>query len=77
MSLDTQKVEDRFLARGYRSLSQYPALRVFRHREGHEVAWVLTTGRIQIRVNAAVDEAFRGEVAHELHDDLVHMVEHP
>lgn len=52
---------------GFASRCDHPALRIFRHREGHEVAWVLPTGRVQLRVDIDVPRARRRGIAKDLH----------
>ena len=47
-------VEADLSAGGWRIRCLHPNLRSLRHPEGHEIAWVLPTGRIQIRVDADV-----------------------
>ena len=63
-------VENRFVASGYRSMCSHPSLKVLRHPEGHEVAWVIRTGRIQIRVGTWIDEAQRRATADTLYLEL-------
>ncbi len=74
MGFEAGALESDFVKRGYRSRSQHPALKVFRHPEGHELAWVVTTGRVQIRVAVAVDVTEREEAARDLYGDLVNLV---
>lgn len=74
VDLDPEVVESVLVASGYGSRSQHPALKVFRHCEGHELAWVVTTGRVQIRVNSVVEPPAREEEAHRIHRDLSDLV---
>lgn len=68
--LDPGLVEDRMAAAGWTSRSRHPALKVFRHGGGHEVAWVVTTGRVQIRVDLEVPRHRRRRQAEKLYDEL-------
>ena len=63
-------LEDEILQSGWCRRSRHAALKVFRHPEGHEIAWVVTTGRIQIRVDLAVPKAHRSDRAHQIFDRL-------
>ena len=65
------EVEGRLLDRGWTQRCRHQALRVLRHPEGHELAWVLTTGRVQLRVGAWVPQSERAERARSLYDELV------
>ena len=69
--LDSSSFEGQLILDGWRSRSRHPALRVLRHPEGHEMAWVLATGRVQIRVDLTVPENKRGRQALALYRDLV------
>ena len=40
---------------GWSTRCRHARLRVFRRPSGHEIAWVLSTGRLQIRVPPMVD----------------------
>jgi hypothetical protein len=55
---------------GFRVRCQHPALRVMRHGAGHEIAWVTTTGKVQIRTDLAVPSEDREQVARRIHGDL-------
>lgn len=46
-------VEDGMVTLGYGSHSRHPALKVFR-QGGRELAWVVSTGRVQVRVPMTV-----------------------
>ncbi len=74
VGFDAVALENAYVASGYSSRSQHPALKVFRHAEGHELAWVVTTGRVQIRVAVGVDGTEREEAARNLYGDLVDLV---
>lgn len=74
--IDAGALERVFEASGYRSMSKHPALKVFRHPEGHDLAWVVTTGRVQIRVALAIEPPKREQVAHDLYMNLVDLVRH-
>ncbi len=69
--LEPKALERLFVETGYRSLSRHPALKVFRHAEGHELAWVVPTGRVQIRVAPVVEAATREAAARNLYRVLV------
>ncbi len=68
---EPKSLERRFVEAGYHSRSRHPALMVFRHPEGHELAWVVTTGRVQIRVAPVVEAARRKTVAHGIYGELL------
>lgn len=44
---------------GWQLRCRHPRLRVFRRQSGHEIAWVLPSGRVQIRVPLLVDHGER------------------
>lgn len=70
-AVDADKVETVFVEHGYASRCRHPALKVFRHPAGHELAWVVTTGRLQLRVAMAVEEAVRESAAKQLYQELI------
>ena len=72
--LDPAGFEQQMLAAGWTSRCQHPALKVFRHPVGHEVAWVVTTGRVQIRIDFEVPESSRRQQAAELYEQLAVLV---
>lgn len=51
---------------GWQLRCRHAALRVFRHGKGHELAWALNTGRVQLRVDLGVTPDRRPGVAREL-----------
>lgn len=55
---------------GWSSRSRHPALKVLRHPQGHEMAWVLPTGRIQLRIDVGVAQGQRRSRARAIYDDL-------
>jgi len=59
--------ETLFVEAGYRSLSALPTLKVLRHPGGHEIAWVVPTGRVQIRIAPVVAVAEREKAAREMY----------
>jgi hypothetical protein len=63
--------ETLFVEAGYRSLSALPALKVFRHPGGHEIAWVVRTGRVQIRISSVVAVSEREKAASEMYRKFV------
>lgn len=63
-------VTERMLDLGYRSKSRHPALKVFRKPDGRELAWVVSSGRVQIRVPMAVDPDQRETAAGAVWRDL-------
>lgn len=67
--VDAERFESALAAGGYALRCRHPALRVLR-RGGHEVAWVLSTGRLQVRVGIFVDPEAREAVARSLHAEL-------
>lgn len=58
------------VARGYSEVKRVPQVLEAFHPEGHRVAVVPSTGRIQIRVALKVEEARRGEVAMEIAEEV-------
>lgn len=69
-AVPAERLAERLIADGFRVAAQHPALRLFRHPAGHEVAWVVATGRMQIRVDLAVPADRRPAVAAGLHRSL-------
>lgn len=67
---DVEAVEARLVAKGYISRCHHPALRVLKHPDGHELAWVTRSGRIQIRVDLVVPRKKRRRQAEILYNDL-------
>lgn len=67
---DPGDIEKRITNGVWTSRCSHPTFRVFRHPDGHEIAWVLSTGRIQIRVSIAVEKRRRKEVATEIYRNL-------
>lgn len=63
---DSDVVEVVLEDKGWRVRCRHAALRVFRHGEGHELAWALNTGRVQLRVDLAVPPDHRPDVARSL-----------
>ncbi len=57
-------------ANGLHRRCDHPALGVFRHSRGHEIAWVTATGRIQIRVDIEVPRSERPATAARLYRSL-------
>ncbi|MEM7350250.1 MAG: hypothetical protein AAF657_05555 [Acidobacteriota bacterium] len=68
--VDPLALEGQLIAAGWSSHSRHPALKVLRHPQGHEMAWVLPTGRIQIRVDLDVPESERPLRAEGLYGEL-------
>jgi len=58
------------VARGYAEVKRVPQVLEAFHPQGHRVAVVPSTGRIQIRVALKVEEARRGEVALEVAEEV-------
>jgi hypothetical protein len=71
VDLDPERVEEGLQGRGYVVRCRHAALRVLRHPQGHEMAWVLTSGRVQIRVSLTVEKSAREGVARQLYGELV------
>ena len=57
-------------AAGYAQRCNHPRFQVFRHSEGHEIAWVLSSGRVQIRVDIGIESEARAFQARAIYDDL-------
>ncbi len=55
---------------GYRWRCRAAGLNLWRHRDGHEVVWVVYTGRIQIRVDLGLAEELREAAARSVFADL-------
>ncbi len=68
--IDAGAVEALLVHKGYQSRCRHPALKVLRHPEGHELAWVTTSGRMQIRVDIEVPKDERRACAEALYRDL-------
>ncbi|HVE83966.1 MAG TPA: hypothetical protein VND93_14005 [Myxococcales bacterium] len=63
------------VARGYTEVKRVPSLLEAFHPDGHRVAVVPSTGRIQIRVSMKVPEQERAKVALELAEELGQVAE--
>lgn len=68
--LNPEVLEEPIQEAGWSSKCHHPSLRVFRHSSGHEVAWVLATGRIQIRVSIATAKNQRKREAAKIYRTL-------
>lgn len=68
--VSTAAVGDRLTVDGFRTVARHPALHLFRHPAGHELAWVTTTGRMQIRVDLAVPGDQREAIARSLYRSI-------
>lgn len=68
--LPAETLETPLVAKGWTPRCRHPALRVLRHPEGHEIAWVLPTGRIQLRVDLSISKDERANVARALWEEL-------
>lgn len=73
--IDAQRLEAVFVDLGYTSRCRHPSLKVFRHPEGHELAWVVTTGRVQLRVAMIVEEELRASTARQLYQDMIALLQ--
>ena len=67
---DPGLVEEFLTGQGYLVRCRHPALRVFRHPRGLEIAWVLTTNRVQIRVPVHVAREERPAVAQDVYSEF-------
>ncbi len=72
---DRAGFQESLLADGYELRCNHSALRVLRHADGHELAWVLTSGRLQIRVGIDVEPEEREAAARDIHHRLVRSLE--
>jgi len=63
-------LEEALVAAGYASRSLHPHLKVFRHRDEHEIAIVTSTGRVQLRLYYGVEISRRSALAEDLYQDL-------
>lgn len=72
---EVEALEARLTERGLAVRCRHAALRIFRHPDGHEIALVLTTGRVQLRVDIGQPEDQRTQVAHALHGTLSEALE--
>ncbi len=70
VGLDPAGLEGLLAEEGWKARSRHPALKVLRHAAGHEVAWVVTTGRVQIRVDLGVPRGERRGRARAVHRTL-------
>lgn len=66
-NIDPARFETLLAEQGWTNRCHHPALRVLSHAQGHEVAWVLASGRMQLRIHVTVDEARRRDRALELY----------
>ncbi len=81
VSIDAVALETLLSERGWTHRCRYPALKVLRHAQGHEAAWVVASGRLQLRVHVTVEESQRRARATELYegfqDCLAQLMENP
>ena len=70
LELATNDVVEAIKSAGWTLRCRHPALVVARHSRGHEIAWVLRTGRVQLRVATDVERRERPEAAVEMYDFL-------
>ena len=69
-SVDPDGFEAQLAKQGWTNRCHHPALRVLSHALGHEVAWVVSSGRMQIRIHVTVEESERRGRALELYAGL-------
>ena len=67
---DVGALESGLAARGYAVRCRHPNLRIFRRDDGHEVAWVLSTGRVQLRIPFQVSRQDRESAARKVYADI-------
>jgi hypothetical protein len=72
---DPDAVERRWVDAGFRPRARLAALRVLRHDAGHEVAWVIESGRVQLRVPITVTAERREATARRIHRELLSCLE--
>ncbi|MCG8460713.1 MAG: hypothetical protein MI919_30895 [Holophagales bacterium] len=65
-TVDPEALERSLADRGYRAPLRHPRLRIFRRMDGHEIAWVLDSGRIQIRVPLGLAADSRADAARQV-----------
>ena len=65
--IDPDGLEALLAEQGWTNRCHHPALKVLSHRQGHEAAWVVASGRIQVRVHVTVEESERHARALEIH----------
>jgi hypothetical protein len=68
---DPGPVEACWTTAGYAARCRLPNLRVLRHGEGHELAWVPASGRVELRVPLHVERERRESAARALHAELL------
>jgi len=68
---DPALVAHRLVRMGYTARCEMPSLKVVRHPDGHEIAIVPRSGRVQLRVYMLTPVADRERVATELAADLL------
>lgn len=71
--LTVAAVEAGFAAQGYKQALRHPNLALFSHPDGHQVAWVVATGRLQIRLPLQIARGARPERASVIFDRLCRM----
>ncbi len=67
---DFDRLRQQLESVGYRAACRHSFLVVLRHREGHEIAIVPRTGRVQLRVDRLTAEGERATVAAGIAGDL-------
>ncbi len=65
--IDPESLEALLAKQGWINRCYHPALKVLSHAQGHEAAWVVSSGRIQLRVHITVEESERQARAFELY----------
>ena len=71
---DAEGLQESLLSAGYHLRCNHPALRVFRFGTEHELAWVVSSGRIQIRVGLDIPQDQRCEAAQGIYQRLGQVV---
>ncbi len=67
VDIDAAGLEGLLAEQGWTNRCRFPALKVLRHAQGHEAAWVVASGRVQLRVHITVEEPDRRARALELY----------
>ena len=65
--VDPDGLETLLAKRGWTNRCHHPALKVLSHVQGHEVAWVVGSGRMQLRIHVTIEESERRGRALELY----------
>lgn len=68
--IDPEGLEALLAEQGWSNRCHHPGLKVLSHEHGHEAAWVMASGRVQLRIHVTVEESERHDRALEIYGDF-------